>query len=92
MNEAETRADLIDPVLKTAEWDDEPQEPVIVKPSRAREKSGEYTVSSKPCKHCEGKGYISIRDCSGEIQREENCSFCNGSGTLTQLTIAAYFD
>ncbi|MCE2888611.1 MAG: hypothetical protein ACK54J_18330 [Pseudanabaena sp.] len=36
--------------------------------------------TTKPCHHCEGVGYISIRDCSGEIQREENCSFCNGSG------------
>lgn len=35
---------------------------------------------SKPCHHCEGKGYIELRDCSGEIQREENCSFCNGTG------------
>jgi type I restriction enzyme R subunit len=29
------------------EWDGEPQEPVIVKPSRAREESGEYKVSPK---------------------------------------------
>jgi len=36
----------------------------------------------KPCRHCEGNGYISIRDCSGEVQREENCSFCNGSGKI----------
>lgn len=36
---------------------------------------------SSPCSHCDGKGYISIRDCSGEIQREENCSFCEGTGT-----------
>ena len=32
------------------------------------------------CHHCEGKGYIELRDCSGEIQREENCSFCHGTG------------
>ena len=38
--------------------------------------------TTKSCHHCEGKGYISIRDCSGEIQREENCSFCNGSGKI----------
>jgi DnaJ-class molecular chaperone len=38
--------------------------------------------TTKACHHCEGKGYISIRDCSGEIQREENCSFCNGSGKI----------
>ncbi|WP_434688603.1 hypothetical protein [Pseudanabaena minima] len=37
---------------------------------------------TKPCHHCEGKGYISIRDCSGEVQREENCSFCYGSGKI----------
>ncbi|MBD2178392.1 hypothetical protein H6F42_15845 [Pseudanabaena sp. FACHB-1998] len=37
---------------------------------------------TKPCHHCEGKGYISIRDCSGEIQREENCSFCCGLGKI----------
>jgi DnaJ-class molecular chaperone len=40
------------------------------------------TSTTKTCHHCEGKGYISIRDCSGEIQREENCSFCNGSGKI----------
>ena len=37
---------------------------------------------SKPCHHCEGKGYIELRDCSGEIQREENCSFCHGKGKI----------
>ena len=34
------------------------------------------------CHHCEGKGYIHIRDCSAEIQREETCSFCEGLGYL----------
>lgn len=34
------------------------------------------------CPHCEGKGYIEIRDCSGEIQREETCFFCEGTGEL----------
>jgi DnaJ-class molecular chaperone len=38
---------------------------------------------SKSCHHCDGKGYIAIRDCSGEIQREENCSFCQGLGTVS---------
>jgi DnaJ-class molecular chaperone len=38
------------------------------------------TQTTKPCHHCEGKGYIELRDCSGEIQREENCTFCNGTG------------
>ncbi|PZO39036.1 MAG: molecular chaperone DnaJ [Pseudanabaena frigida] len=37
---------------------------------------------SKPCHHCEGKGYIELRDCSGEIQREENCSYCKGTGEI----------
>ncbi len=37
---------------------------------------------TKPCHHCEGKGYIELRDCSGEIQREENCSFCSGTGKI----------
>jgi DnaJ-class molecular chaperone len=36
--------------------------------------------TAKLCHHCEGKGYIELRNCSGEIQREENCSFCNGTG------------
>ncbi len=40
------------------------------------------TQKDKPCHHCDGKGYIQIRDCSGEIQREENCSFCNGTGKI----------
>jgi len=35
-----------------------------------------------PCKHCEGKGFIEIRDCSAEVQREETCSFCNGRGEV----------
>lgn len=35
---------------------------------------------AQPCHHCEGKGYTEMRDCSGEIQREETCSFCNGTG------------
>ena len=34
----------------------------------------------KKCSHCEGKGYIEIRDCTGEIQREETCVFCYGMG------------
>jgi DnaJ-class molecular chaperone len=37
-----------------------------------------------PCDHCEGKGYIEIRDCSGEIQRSETCVFCDGTGTIQQ--------
>ena len=34
------------------------------------------------CPHCQGKGYTEIRDCSGEIQREETCFFCEGTGEL----------
>ena len=34
----------------------------------------------QPCHHCEGKGYTEIRDCAGEIQRTETCSFCYGLG------------
>ena len=40
--------------------------------------------NTKTCHHCEGKGFIELRDCSGEIQREEICSFCEGMGTVTQ--------
>jgi DnaJ-class molecular chaperone len=32
------------------------------------------------CPHCEGQGYTELRDCSGEVQREETCSFCHGTG------------
>lgn len=32
------------------------------------------------CHHCDGKGYTDIRDCTGEIQRTEKCSFCEGLG------------
>lgn len=38
--------------------------------------------SQQPCHHCEGKGYTNIRDCAGEIQRTETCSFCSGLGYL----------
>ncbi len=34
------------------------------------------------CNHCEGKGYIEIRDCTGEVQREETCVFCSGTGEI----------
>ncbi len=37
---------------------------------------------NKICHHCDGKGYIDIRDCVGDIQRSENCSFCYGTGFL----------
>jgi DnaJ-class molecular chaperone len=37
---------------------------------------------TKICHHCEGKGFVELRDCSGEIQREETCSFCEGTGKI----------
>jgi DnaJ-class molecular chaperone len=39
-------------------------------------------MSKKNCNYCEGKGYIEIRDCTGEIQREETCVFCDGTGKI----------
>ncbi len=39
-------------------------------------------TNKNSCSHCEGKGYIQIRDCSGDIQREETCSFCGGLGYI----------
>lgn len=41
-------------------------------------------TKQKSCHHCEGKGYIEIRDCSAEIQREETCSFCGGLGYVRE--------
>ena len=38
-------------------------------------------VVSNSCSHCNGQGYIEIRDCSGEVQVEETCSWCGGTGT-----------
>ena len=43
------------------------------------------TLTKLACHHCEGKGYIEIRDCSGEIQRSENCSFCEGTGQSSAI-------
>ncbi|PSB03787.1 molecular chaperone DnaJ [Merismopedia glauca] len=37
-------------------------------------------VNNLLCHHCEGKGYIEIRDCSGEIQCSQTCWFCHGTG------------
>ena len=37
---------------------------------------------SVECHHCEGKGYIEIRDCVGDIQYTETCSFCEGLGSI----------
>lgn len=39
-------------------------------------------MSKEKCNHCEGKGYIEIRDCTGEVQREETCVFCKGTGEI----------
>ena len=38
----------------------------------------------QPCYQCEGKGYTELRDCAGEIQRTETCSFCEGKGCINQ--------
>ncbi len=45
----------------------------------------------KPCPHCEGKGYIDIRDCSGDIQYSQTCSYCQGLGTIanSELTYSS---
>lgn len=40
-----------------------------------------------PCKHCDGKGYIEIRDCTAEIQRQETCSFCEGTGEIETINL-----
>ena len=40
------------------------------------------TKEQKNCHHCEGKGYLEIRDCTGEVQREETCVFCEGNGQI----------
>lgn len=32
------------------------------------------------CSYCDGKGYVEIRDCTGEVQREETCMLCGGLG------------
>ena len=37
-------------------------------------------VNQDSCLHCDGQGYIEIRDCSGEVQHEETCSWCDGTG------------
>ena len=36
--------------------------------------------NSQICSYCDGKGYIEIRDCTGEVQREETCMLCGGTG------------
>ncbi|ELS05245.1 hypothetical protein Xen7305DRAFT_00049880 [Xenococcus sp. PCC 7305] len=41
-------------------------------------------TQKQACNHCEGKGYTNIRDCAGEIQRTETCSFCSGLGYQEQ--------
>ena len=44
-------------------------------------------IAHKKCHHCEGKGYIEIRDCSAEVQREETCSFCQGTGEIEIINL-----
>ncbi|EAZ88815.1 hypothetical protein [Crocosphaera chwakensis] len=38
----------------------------------------------KICHYCEGKGYVEIRDCTAEIQREETCVFYEGTGYIIE--------
>lgn len=33
------------------------------------------------CHHCEGKGFVAIRDCVGKVQYESTCQMCGGTGT-----------
>ncbi len=42
------------------------------------------TQQNQKCDHCDGKGYTEIRDCGGEIQREETCVFCQGTGKIEE--------
>ena len=42
----------------------------------------EKQVKQQSCDRCEGKGYTEIRDCGGEIQRTETCSYCEGQGSI----------
>ena len=37
-------------------------------------------ATSTICPSCDGQGYIEIRDCSGDVQREETCMLCGGTG------------
>ena len=40
------------------------------------------------CTYCEGKGFVEVRDCSGEVQREETCLLCAGIGRLSDQDTA----
>jgi DnaJ-class molecular chaperone len=54
-------------------------------PQPSSNQTNKVSMTKVPfCNHCEGKGYIEIRDCSGEIQREETCLFCSGTGSLNE--------
>ena len=37
-------------------------------------------TTKQTCSHCDGQGYVEIRDCTGDIQREETCMLCGGNG------------
>ena len=37
-------------------------------------------TTDQACYQCGGKGYTELRDCAGEVQRTETCSFCEGRG------------
>jgi len=38
------------------------------------------TLNMKDCPHCDGLGYVAIRDCVGKIQYETTCQMCAGTG------------
>ena len=42
-------------------------------------------IKAKSCYQCEGKGYNEIRDCGGDLQRTERCSYCEGRGSLDPI-------
>ncbi|MEM8675563.1 MAG: hypothetical protein AAGF83_17070 [Cyanobacteria bacterium P01_G01_bin.67] len=44
-------------------------------------------TNHKPCYQCEGKGYTEIRDCAGQIQRTETCSYCEGRGSIAKSKV-----
>ena len=50
-------------------------------------KQSKQNIKRQYCYQCEGKGYTEIRDCAGEIQRTETCSYCQGRGYIDKQSI-----
>ena len=44
-------------------------------------------TTNHTCSYCNGKGYVEIRDCTGEIQREETCMLCGGTGKQSKCEL-----